>query len=144
MKPRPKPPFRPGVLVVKEKHETLYFNVPDEQTLHALALEILTRRFEHGRFYYKPPVPDALQITRTEIEGRLPAGRVRDAALQEFDRQVDFANSEAHFRAEYDRIEKAVGSKEGKLAWRSLQDRNDYAEYENVKFVPFEITGYKC
>lgn len=144
MKSRPKPPFRPGVLVIKEKHETLYHSVPDENALHNLALEILTRRFENGRFYYKPPVPDALQITRTEIEERLPAGRVRDAALQEFDRQVNFANSEAHFRDEYDRIEKAVESKDGKLAWRALQERSGYAEYEYVKFEPFETRAYRC
>jgi hypothetical protein len=44
----------PSILVIKEKHGDRYFNVPDDKTLFAVALMIVTARLRDGWWYEKP------------------------------------------------------------------------------------------
>ncbi len=128
----------PGVVVVTEKHETLYFHAPDEATLHRVALMILKGRKKSGYWYGKPEEPKAPDYTDL-AEIRLLRGEIQKKARAQLHR---YTEDLYWFRAEADRfeaIQKAAKEGDGALAWKILQERSDY-EYESVVLVPYETS----
>jgi hypothetical protein len=126
----------PQLLVFEEKHGNRYFYIPDDKTLAAAALKVLTERYEEGYWYYEPgEKPKAPDFTKEQIttlpESMRPAAekklREYEAACRQYATEVE----------DYERIVKAVKTKDGKLAWKALYDRQD-GEYERVKLERLE------
>ena len=121
--------FVPGVLVVKEKHGTAYFHAPDEETLHKVALLILTGRHKAG-WYYAPEKPKAPDYTN-EAEILKLRGEIQRSAAAKL-RQYVGALAQFEYESErFKDIQKAIETKDGALAWKILRERSDY-EYEQV------------
>jgi hypothetical protein len=64
-----KQPFitEPKLLVFKEKHGERYFYIPDDKTLFAAALKVLTQRHGDGYWFYAPEKPLALDFTAEQV-----------------------------------------------------------------------------
>ena len=129
---KPPRPFVDGrsVLVLKEKHSDRYFVVDNDEELFAAAVMVLRGRLKAGHFYYDPgeppPGPDFSQADAD----KLPAS-LREAAMSQFRRHEDKLRSYAHDKQEWDDINLACASADGRAAWRILRNRGDH-EYESV------------
>lgn len=129
----------PMLLVFKEKHGDRYYHVVDDKMLLAVALKILTERFEEGYWYGEPSdlpdPPKAPDFTKEQVEA-MPES-LRPAAYKKLH---DYAVAMRQYNEEVDdyrRIEKAVREKDGREAWQALNDRSD-AEYEGFNLERYE------
>lgn len=145
MKARPPCPdlTEPSVLVLKEKHDDLYFHVPDEATLHKVALDILTKRLKSGDWYYdlRQDVPKSPELTKEQIEA-LPDGRIKEIARKEVDNYQSRLRSYQHEVEDYVNLQRAVKDKDGKAAWRALLRRH-CGEYEQVRLEKYRKEYYE-
>ena len=128
----------PRLLVLKEKHEPIYFHCPDEAALHAAALLVLTGRLKSGYWYHEPPAsaeparpdyadPAEIATLRGNVQKKARALLyLYKENLQQHEREV----------AGYARIKAAVAAKDGAAAWQCLLDRRD-GEYEGVRLEPY-------
>ncbi len=127
----------PSVLVLQEKHGDRYFYVASDKALFTTALAIVKERNSHGQWYPQPPgqapaVPDV----RAEDIPKLPKS-LQEAAkkkLREYTNEKRLYDEEI---ADYQEIQKAIATDDGKLAWEILHKRRDY-EYEGILLEIFE------
>lgn len=119
------------ILVLEEKHSTVFLNASTSTKLNRAALSVVKARLHPDwGYYYEPEAPESINITLEDID-KLPAGKGQDALRKQF-------NSHRKEMAEYDKekymYERAVcaaAQNDGALAWRILQERSD-GEYEGV------------
>jgi len=128
----------PVLLVAKEKHGTYYWNITDLRTLYTLALEILTKRYKSGEWYFEPEEPEKIGFTMEDIE-KYPTGLQAQAKTTWAQYQMEYKqwNREHDF---YLRIKEAVKNKLGPEAWGILRSRHDY-EYERIEIEEYS-EGY--
>lgn len=130
--------FVPGVVVLEEKHGTAYYNAPDEETLHKVALTILKGRHKAGYWYHKPEAPKKPDYTDpTEIAGL--RGDLKKRAEERLTRYKGELAQYEDEKLRFEDIQKAVRENDGALAWRILRERSDY-EYEKVTLESFSTT----
>ena len=70
VKSKPRPDVTgPCLLVLNEKHGRICFHIPDEKTLHKVALDILTKRLEAGYWYINPvdDAPESPGLTKEQV-----------------------------------------------------------------------------
>lgn len=119
----------PALLVLHEKHGTIYFHVPDVETLKSVALKIVTERHKSGHWYpcpggkepIKPDVGDLASLPKDLVEPakkKLAVWKSQHRAWREV-------------QDTWEQIEGAVKSGNGAIAWAVLTDRSD-GEYERV------------
>jgi len=127
----------PCVLVLHEKHGTLHFHIPDEPTLHKVALDILTKRLRADVWYYDPAqdAPKGPGLTKEQAEA-LPEGSVKVNALKEVSRHAEALKRHAYEAGAFEELKKAVSEKNGKAAWRALRERGD-GEYQRVSLEKY-------
>ncbi len=131
--------FTPSVLVLKEKHGTAYYHVPDEATLHRVALLILKGRQKSGYWYDKPKKPKALDYTdENEIRTTL-RGHVQMMALSALVGYEQEMREYEQDRDQYADIQEAILRENGALAWEILQERSKH-EYEQVSLEPYSTS----
>jgi len=129
----------PQVLVFNEKHGERYFHVPNDETLFAVALHVLTERNAEGYWYYKPEPkekPEAPDVTEEQI-ATLPKSLQPAAAqkLREYKRALrDYQDSVE----DYESIEKALRDKDGRVAWECIRDRGDHEGYSLERYEKIE------
>jgi len=129
---------QPMLLVFKEKHGERYFYIPDDKALFAVALKIVSERFEEGYWYPEPGVEDkpaAPDYTKEQI-ATLPESmqKTATATLAAYERSLREYNGLVD---EFKRIEKAVEEKDGQAAWQIIRERQR-AEYEGYDLEHFE------
>jgi hypothetical protein len=131
----------PSVLVLREKHETRYFHVPDEAALFDAALIILEGRMKEGRHYSDPgPEPKAPEMTLEQIKN-LPDGPIKSFALKSLKTYQGELKWWRHLRSQWGEIQGALKSKDGEKAWAVLYERSTH-EYEGVEVCRLE-TEYR-
>jgi len=126
-----KKPFEgPKLLVCHEKHGEGYFHIPDEETLHKVALSILTGRYKQGYWYGLPSVPNPPTYDTKEKVDELK-GEIHGQALKLL---VRYKGELAYYqqqKEQHEDILRAVTFALGELAWEILRERSDN-EYERV------------
>jgi len=127
-----KKPFEgPKLLVCHEKqHGEVYFHIPDEETLHKVALIILNGRHKQGDWYFKPDRPKPPTYSTKQKVDELK-GEIHGHALTLLVRYKGELARYEDERQQYDKVLKAINYKDGELAWEILQERSD-DEYERV------------
>jgi hypothetical protein len=128
----------PKLLVFKEKHGQRYFYVHNDKALFKAALKILTERAKEGYWYYKPEEPPkAPDFTKEQI-ATLPESMRADATkkLQQYTDACRRYDAEVE---DYNEIQEALKTKNGKLAWQCLRNRSD-GEYEGCSLERIEST----
>lgn len=127
----------PALLLVEEKQSTSYFHIPDEATLHAVALSILTARLTSGDWYFNPEEnepPDPIDYDALKIP-ELPA-TLRGIAEDNLAEHEKIVREYKHDCEQFAATMKAVQEKDGAAAWTLIQARDGY-EYEAVKLVAY-------
>ena len=129
--------FQSSVLVLQEKGDPGYFHIPDEETLHRTALNILTERLKSGVYYDDPgDAPEAPEYTEDQIVG-LPES-LQPAAKRGWKRYQTHQREYEHTLKDFDAIRKAAQEGDGVLAWRILLDRSRRGyEYETCQLIPY-------
>jgi len=127
----------PGILVAYEKHSTRFLKAGNIEELRQSALKLVKERMDPDYpWYYKPePVMDnALSEKAIEM---LPAGRVKDLAVQEAKQlKRDLAQYEIDLEA-WNMVQECVKNNDEKLAFTILMNRRN-GEYERVEFENLE------
>ena len=124
----------PSVLILREKHESRYFHVPDEATLFSVSLIILEGRLKSDYFYGDPgPAPKGPGMTLDQAKA-LPDGPIRDQACKSVRSHLAEVKWWEHLRNQFQSIKKAVKAKDGEEAWRLLYERSSH-EYEGVEIA---------
>jgi hypothetical protein len=100
---------------------------------------VLTGRAEDGYWYYKPEEPPKAPDFTKEQVASMPESMRADAtkklqkhaeAMRYYDREVE----------DYNEIQKALKTRDGKLAWQCLRDRSNGMEYEGCSLERIEST----
>ena len=115
------------ILVLEEKHGNRYFDASTDKLLAQASLIVLKERYEEGGWYFKPSEPSKPDFTEEQASELPPS--LKPAAM-EFLRLYNCQL--LRYREElddYERIERAIASNNGWLAWNVLHDRSGY-EYE--------------
>lgn len=119
-----------ALLVLKEKHSDIYFAIPNLETLYAVALAVVTLRFNDG--WYSEGVvtqpPDKYEATLEEINA-IPSEKIKASMLKEYEQHKRALEQWKYDKAEQDALENAIKTKNGRYAWSVLRDHNDF-EYE--------------
>lgn len=124
----------PALLVLSEKHQTVYFHIPDPEALKAVSLKVVEARMKAG-WYRKPPempprpdVGDPKALPRDLI---LPA----ETRLATWDRECFRVKAE---RDKWEEINRALAERDGVQAWMVLSDRDDDAVLESycTDYIP--------
>jgi hypothetical protein len=127
----------PMLLVFKEKHGDRHYHTPNDKTLFRVALAVLTERWEEGCWYYGPDeeAPVAPDVEEKDIP-TLPRSLQIEATakIRDYHRQKSEWDD---LTREYEDIQVAVKTEDGRLAWRILRDRSS-AEYEGVRLERYD------
>jgi len=116
---------------VREKHENLYFHVPDEAALHAAALSILTGRLRAEYWYPRPDEAPAPPDYTDETEIENLRGHIQATARQKLAEFKQAFQAWTKERDMFARILWAVENKSGVAAWQILKARR-HGEYERL------------
>jgi hypothetical protein len=131
--------FPASVLVLQGKGDPGYFHIPDEDTLHRTALNILTERLKSGHYYDDPTEdgpPEPPEHTEEQITA-LPEKKQAEAR-RGLKRQQTQQREYEHDLKAFESIRKAAQEGDGVLAWRILLDRSRRGyEYETVQLIPY-------
>lgn len=122
------PKLGPRILVLKEKHDTSYYDVATDEKLHKVALQIVKERL--GDWIMKPDPPgkaDEYNLTSEQVAA-LPEG-LRKTYLSNLNHNKRMWREYEKQKAQYEAAVKAVEEKDGKLAFEVMKARQDY-EYE--------------
>lgn len=122
------------ILIERGKHGDQYHDASTPEAVAASSLAILTERWEAGYYYYDPgPEPE------WKGPGRADRDKLKELDKESWDsvqkRLKRFKNELRYWQQDndlYQRIKKAVETKDGGLAWECLYDRSDH-EYEGVE-----------
>lgn len=131
----------PSVLICKEKHGDIHFHIPDETTLFAVALDILTKRYKSGDWYYLPDAPGAPELSQEQVD-KLPDGPTKRFALTAL---ANHKREDQEYRyAVEDRTEMqtAIKTKDGRKAWIFLRNHSD-GEYARIILEKYAEAYYE-
>jgi hypothetical protein len=127
----------PSLLIVGESSGVLHFHVPDEESLHKLALSILTARLTSGQWYPDPEaagLPEHPGFDATKIP-EFPES-LRGSAE---DLLADYEKYKQEYEADrkqFEQIEAVVRERQGAKAWAILRSRAKN-ENESVRLVVY-------
>ena len=124
-------------LVFEEEHGSRRYHIPDDATLFKASLKVLTERNEEGYWYPEPEgeAPTPPDVKEADIPN-LPKS-LQDAARKQIRTYLESKRDYDKERVEYDAIQKAIESEDGRAAWDILYDRRD-AEYEGVTLEHYD------
>ena len=129
-------PSHPALLILKEKHDVVFFLVSDEEELFRIALRVLTTRHQSGYWYGPDTNPEPKIEMPIEAIEALPEGETREMVEAVHRSQRRALGLWKKTNAEWERIVDVVQRKDGADAWRVLESRSDY-EYEGVSLERF-------
>ncbi len=135
----------PAILILREKHGDQLFFIQDEANLHAVALEIVTKRQKSG-YYYNPSYenPKELDFTEEQI-ANMPIGSIQNEARKKMRTYKQELHLFEEDKKQLERIAEAVKNKNGQEAWVILKElRGDY-EYEGLSLEqPLQPGEYRA
>lgn len=113
----------------KEKHGTFYFVVLTSEELDAVCLYMLGMRNNQG--WYRQPEPIAKENipSYSLAEAELLKSPAKEAALQQIKYYQRRLDDNSQDQESWERIQTALQTKNGQLAYDVLAERSDY-EYE--------------
>jgi len=125
------------VLVLKEKHDTWYFDVSTQKQLEDMALSVVTGRFSMRNapygLYDEVEEAKTPALTMEEID-TLQKGAIKEAGQREWEEYELQIREDQRHRDAQNRISKCIAEKDGKLAVEILEQRKQY-EYEGFEIV---------
>ena len=121
------------ILVLKEKHSTVFLNASTVPKLHKAALSVVKSRLHPDwGFYYEDDPPEFLNLTQSDID-KLPDGHGKEALKRQLEQYDKDLSDYDRNKQDYEDAKRAVKTKDGKLAWELLASRsNSRYEYEEV------------
>jgi hypothetical protein len=134
---------RPCLLVLNEKHGRIYFHIPDEKTLHKVALDILMERVKAG-YWYPDPVdsaPESPGLTKEQVDA-LPEGSIKSDAQKAMTRYQGHLRQHQREFKDFAELQSAITNMDGKAAWRALRQYGD-GEYAGVSLERYSEEYYK-
>jgi len=120
------------IFIVNEKDSTRYFLAEPEAKLHAAALLILKDRLD-PRYPYitKPDEPTRPEgMLGLDAIAALPDGEIKKLAADQHKRYTREMGQYHDELAQWQRAKKAIKDKDGKAAYKILEERQHY-EYED-------------
>lgn len=143
----------PKLLILKEKHGTSYYFIPNEAHLHAVALQVLTERLKEGWYGKESNFKDDSGLTPKQKYKNLLEERercaqiedeeIRDAALKIMEGRISDLKWSERVTREIRGIHAAVRLGNGEFAWQMLIDRSDlqYEGYQLERFKNIDSAG---
>lgn len=129
-------PWRPQILLLKEKHGDRAFDATTVEALHKSALAIVKERLNE-QWYYEPE-NDSTPPEMTEAAiAALPNGPIKQAGLLAWVRYKTELQEYKIAQGDWQLVQDAIKNNDGKAAWDIIRSRQDH-EYENYRLIRIE------
>lgn len=119
------------ILIHHGHHGDSYYDASSGEDLDKAAFKIFENEFDSFKGYYSENEEEIKNPTFTQEEtDKLPAGSVKDAALEELEYHKQCLKEQRNNREKREMIEKIKKNKDGRLAYQLLQIQGERMELE--------------